>query len=669
MPSPAARGTAPSADGVLLDVESLRTVFTSGDRRMTAVEDVTFRIARGRSLAIVGESGAGKSAVAKSITGLLPRAGVERSGRALFDGQDLLTLGDDAMRDILGPRIGVLFQDPMSYLNPVIRIGEQVTERMRPVTGRSRNEANAYAAELLASVGVPDPERRLRQYPHELSGGTRQRVALAIALACDPDLLIADEPTTALDATVQAQVVDLLRQQRTSRGMSLMLITHDLRLAADLADDIVVMYAGQVVEYGPAARLLEAPRMPYTRALLDAAPRPGERGPLTAIPGEVPDLSKPLVGCRFASRCWAATDRCRTEEPPLAELEDGSRWRCWYPDAVASRPATPHVDLMAPDTRAESEPLVLVRGLSVHYRVPGTRKPLQAVEEIDFEIRRGETLAVVGESGCGKSTVAKALMGSAPVTAGRIVFDGVDMRSLSKREVRACRPEFQMVFQDPFSSLNPLRHVTQIVAEPLAVWGRGDARSRTAAAEDALRLVGLDPRQVGARQPHQLSGGQNQRVAIARALVLGPQLLVCDEPVSALDVSVQAQVVNLLMSLKRELSLTLLFISHDLAVVSRVADRVLVMYLGRVVETGATADLYAAPRHPYTAALLNAGTDGMFGGGVALTGDIPSPTDVPSGCRFRTRCQFAQDDCAAVEPELAGVPVAVACHHPLRVTT
>jgi peptide/nickel transport system ATP-binding protein len=662
---------AAGADGpprdVLLEVDDLRTIFTAGAAPLAAVDGVGFTIERGRSLAIVGESGAGKSAVAKTLTGLLPRSGVERSGRAVFEGVDLLQQSDEQMREILGPRIGVLFQDPMSYLNPVIRIGEQVTERMRQVTGRSRDEAAARAEELLSSVGVPDARRRLRQYPHELSGGTRQRVALAIALACDPSLLIADEPTTALDATVQAQVVALLREQRGAGSMCVLHNTPDLRLAAEVADDIVVMYAGQIVESGTAQQVLESPRMPYTRALLDAAPRAGARGALTAIPGEVPNLAAPPVGCRFASRCWAATETCRTTPPPLEVLPDGSRRRCWYPDAADRRPEPPELPEID-DPSAATHPLVVVEDLSVTYRVPGSRRRLQAIAGVDFEIRRGETLAVVGESGCGKSTLAKAIMGGAPVSSGRILLEGRDLSRLSRRALREARPTLQMVFQDPFSSLNPLRRVSDIVAEPLAVWGRGDGRSRRAAADEALRLVGLDPRQVGDRQPYQLSGGQSQRVAIARALVLGPELLVCDEPVSALDVSVQAQVVNLLMRLKRELSLTLLFISHDLAVVSRVADRVLVMYLGKVVELADVDELYARPRHPYTAALLAAGTDGLFGGQVALHGELPSPTDVPTGCRFRTRCPFATAICAEVEPPLPDDPHAFACHHPMEVT-
>jgi peptide/nickel transport system ATP-binding protein len=648
----------------LLEVSHLRTTFDTGG--VTAVDDVSFTLQRGKSVAIVGESGAGKSALAKSLTGLLPKDGVTRSGKVLLDGTDLLKLDDKAMRDILGLRVGVLFQDPMSYLNPVIRIGVQLTERMRPSSGRSKAEANSQAIALLKSVGVPDPSRRLRQYPHELSGGTRQRVAMAIALACDPDLLIADEPTTALDATVQAQVVEMLREQQSTRRMSLLLITHDLRLAADLADDIIVMYAGQIVETGPAARVLNSPLAPYTRALLDAMPDVATRGRLAAIPGEVPDLASQIVGCRFANRCWAATDRCRSSPPALERVTGLGERRCWYPDAAASRPSARAIDVGAEAPGVDCAPrLLTVEALTVSYRTPGSSRRLQALSGVGFDVARGETLGIVGESGCGKSTLAKAIMGTVDSAVGTVALGDVDLLALSPRRLRAQRPRFQMVFQDPHSSLNPLRHVKDIVREPLEIWGRGSARSRAESVASTLRLVGLDPDVVGDRQPHQLSGGQAQRVAIARALILEPELLVCDEPVSALDVSVQAQIVNLLARLKRELNLTMLFISHDLAVVNRVADRVIVMYLGKIVESGAVDEIFSSPRHPYTAALLAAGGQGS-GIATELVGEVPSPTDIPSGCRFNPRCPQAQDRCRTAEPVLIGASHSTACHFPLE---
>ncbi len=552
----------------------------------------------------------------------------------------------------------------------------------------TRPFASELAVSLLESVRVPDPERRMDEYPHQLSGGLRQRVCIAVALACGPQLLLADEPTTALDVTVQAQVLDVLEAQQRERFMALLLVTHDLGVVAGRADEVLVMYAGQVVEKASTATLFSDMKMPYTEALLHSIPKIAEPSHtlLTAIPGRPPDLVDPPKGCRFAARCVYVQDRCREEQPPLRPgVVPGHEFRCWFPVGTpegaealarnqAAAGAAPTGATLVAGTgtahlRPENDVLLRVEDLVVEFRVEGGK--VKAVSGISLDLLPGETLGLVGESGCGKSTTGRAVMQLPRPTSGTVRFDGIELTALKGNALRETRPQLQMIFQDPISSLNPRRKVGDIVAEGLEIWNIGDAASRTAKVDEVLGAVGLDPDTARDRRPHEFSGGQCQRISIARAVITDPKLIICDEPVSALDVSVQAQILNLLEEMKERYNLTMLFIAHDLAVVKNVSDRVAVMYLGKLCEVGAPDVLYAQPAHPYTAALLASIPVPDPGSPPdetqVLSGEIPSNLDPPSGCRFRTRCPRAQEQCAEEEPQIrnVGPDQYVACHFPL----
>jgi peptide/nickel transport system ATP-binding protein len=673
---------APGPAEILLDVQDLHVRFDTADGIVHAVRGASFAVPRGQTLGIVGESGSGKSVTAQALLGLVP--GAEVSGHAWFEGRDLLAMTGQQLRDIRGKRISMVFQDPLTSLHPLHRLGWQLIEAMRAHGTVSRQAASRRAIDLLGLVGIPRPAERIDDYPHQFSGGMRQRVMIAMALALEPALIIADEPTTALDATVQAQVLELLVRLQGELGMSLVLITHDLGVVADLADEVMVMYSGQPVEQADRRTAYYQAHHPYTRGLLESIPVAGDAGRLRPIPGQPPSMLDSPPGCSFRPRCRFALDRCATDAPPLRAIGDaaGHRSACWLPDSVAGDIAR-RVPLAAGEPAAPAgagTPLLELTGIVKHFPVRSSsllareHKVVHAVDGVSLEIADGETLGLVGETGCGKSTLARCIARLQPVTGGRVRFGGQDITDLRASELKAMRREVQMVFQDPYGSLNPRRRIGAIVGEPLAVHGLASGGARRERVQELMALVGLNPEHYN-RYPSEFSGGQRQRAGIARALAVSPKLLICDEPVSALDVSVQAQVINLLKDLQAQLDLTCIFISHDLGVVEHVSDRVAVMYLGKVVELAPAGALYREPRHPYSAALLSAAsvTDPDLARQrrrLTIEGDIPSPVDPPAGCRFHPRCPRAQDVCRVSEPLLVPAPGDAghftACHFPIE---
>jgi peptide/nickel transport system ATP-binding protein len=604
----------------LLTVEDLNVVFRQGRsaRRgqapVNAVRGVSFTLDRNECLAVVGESGSGKSVTARTLLGLTGDRAEVTARRIGFDGQDLTTLTERQWRSVRGRRIGLVLQDALVSLDPLRSVGAEVGETLRGHGLASRAETGSRVLSLLADAGIPDPARRARQYPHQLSGGLRQRALIASALAGGPDLLIADEPTTALDVTVQAQVLDLLGRL-VAEGTALLLISHDLAVVARLADRIAVMFGGLVVEQGPAAQVLERPRHPYTRALLAAVPAVHDKRELLSAPALELPAARP-GGCAYASRCALADQRCR-EELPAASGDHGHRVLCWHPDQAADQAAAPvaladpvrrrsaePTQFAVPAVVADREPLLEVTGISKRFRSPDGSF-YDAVREVSFQLRAGEALGVVGESGSGKTTAARIALGLIEPDQGNVRFAAGPWSGVPERLRRERRRRIQVVSQDPLGSFDPRYSVERLVGEAVAQAGVGRGPARRARVSELLDQVGLSGGLLDWR-PLDLSGGQRQRVAIARALASGPQLIVCDEPVSALDVSVQAQVLDLLVTLQRELGMALLFISHDLGVIRHVSDRLIVMREGRVVETGDVAEVFAGPSHPYTRELLAA---------------------------------------------------------------
>ena len=656
----------------LLEVEDLHVHFVTGHGVVRAVEGISYFVRPGEIVALVGESGCGKSVSALSILRLLAKpTGRIVKGRVLFDGRDLLALSEKEMREVRGRDIGMVFQEPMTSLNPVLTIGLQVMEPLKIHLGMNDGAARARALELMKLVGIPDGERRLEQYPHQLSGGMRQRVMIAIGLACNPKLLIADEPTTALDVTIQAQILELMQDLSRRLGIAMVIITHNLGIVARYADRVNVMYAAQIVERGTADDIFSRPRHPYTLGLMRSVPRLDRpRGPrLETIEGLPPNLLAPPAGCRFAARCPYAMPFCQ-EAPVLAAIESGHEVRCLRAEEIASGIA------VAPTERAGTPPsappsdtpaLLSVRALSKEFVVSGglssltgARAVVHAVTGVSFEIKPGETLGLVGESGCGKTTVGRMILRLEEPSSGGIGFGGQDLAGAEGAALKAMRTRIQVIFQDPYSSLNPRMTIGQIIAEPLLVYKKQPTRKAARArVEELLTQVGLYP-YMADRYPHQLSGGQRQRVGIARALALDPEFIVCDEPVSALDVSIQGQIINLLENLQQRLGLTYLFIAHDLAVVRHISHKVVVMYLGRVMEMADRDSLYDAPAHPYTQALLEAAPvpDAALERARprrVLKGELPSALAPPQGCVFHTRCPHASAECRAEIPQLRAI--------------
>jgi peptide/nickel transport system ATP-binding protein len=681
----------------VLSLQDLCVTFASEAGPVRAVRGVSYELARGRTLGVVGESGSGKSVTALAVMGLLPDTAAV-TGSVQLHGRELLGLNDDALSSVRGRQIGMIFQDPLSALTPVLSIGQQLAEGLDVHQSLSRDQVRARSIELLDLVGIPDPASRLKSYPHELSGGMRQRVMIAIAIANRPDVIIADEPTTALDVTIQAQVIEVLKVAQQETGAAVIVITHDLGIVAGLADDVLVMYAGRPVEYAGVDDVFYRPTMPYTMGLLAAVPRPDldRSRRLVPIEGSPPSLVSLPPGCPFAPRCPLVQAACRAEEPALATHGTAARHlaACLRGDEIVARkmgfdevfPLPKALESeFAGVPREQREVLLEVEGLERHFALSGggllRRRvgTVKAVDGISFDVREAETLALVGESGCGKTTTLLEIMRLERPSVGRIMVLGHDLADRAGKQVEMrIRRRLQIVFQDPLASLDPRMPVYDILAEPLTTQG-WSAEAVNGRITELVALVGLNPDHLD-RFPEQFSGGQRQRIAIARALAVEPKLIVLDEPVSALDVSIQAGIINLLEDLQAKLGVSYLIVAHNLSVVRHIADRIAVMYLGRIIEIGEVEQVFTRPRHPYTHALLSAvpipdPEREHNKTRVLLQGDTPSPAAIPSGCRFRTRCPVyktleasRRERCDRVDPELAGNGVtaaACACHYPL----
>ncbi len=647
------------SDRPTLDVAHLSIGYRRGTRLLRVVDDVSFSIRPGEAYGLVGESGCGKTTVAMSLMRYLPEnAVVDEASRIGFDGADLLAADRATLQDWRGNRIAMVYQNPGSALNPSMTVGAQVAETYRVHGGLAARAAREAAREMLAKVRLPDPEAVLDRYPHQLSGGQQQRVMIAMALAVNPDLLVLDEPTTGLDATVEAEVLDLVEALRAEYRTAVLFISHNLGVVARICDRVGVLYAGRLIEEGPCREIFAEPRHPYTRGLLDAAPRRGRMkaaGRLDSIPGSLPAIGEDLAGCAFAPRCPIAEDRCRTEAPVLEPVLPGRQARCFRQDEVHTLGSVA-APVPAP-AAGTPEVLLEITNLTKRYRQGG--REVAAVNDVSLHVNRGEVFGLVGESGSGKTTLAKCLVGMVDPTEGAIRFEDTELTGGSavrgRRRQRAVRRKIQMVFQNPETALNPRHSVGHILRRAVAllddaVAGRAERAERAA---DLARSVRLEPRHLDVR-PSQLSGGLKQRVVIARSFAGTPSLVVCDEPVSALDVSVQAAILNLLVDLQYAKGVSYVFISHDMAVVRYIADRIGVMYLGQLVETGSTDAVFAPPHHPYTEALISAAPSldpETERERIRLAEDAPVPSAATAGCRFESRCPRRLGDvCRTEEP-------------------
>ena len=668
----------------LLQIKDLHTDIEIRNGVVRALSGVDLHVNPGETLGIVGESGSGKTMTALSLMGLLPQGGKVSSGSIILDGQDLTKMPLHMKRKMRGTKVGMIFQDPLTSLNPTMKIGLQVCEPLRVHENLSKREALARAVEILKRVGMPRPEVVINNYPHQLSGGMRQRVMIAMALVCKPRILIADEPTTALDVTTQMQILDLIDELRDEYKMGVILITHDLGVVAGHTDRVAVMYAGRIVETAPTKTLFTEPKHRYTSSLMAALPERALAAgtKLFSIPGAPPSLTNLPKGCRFAARCLWATDECRADYPSLSGDENHT-FSCFHP--VQEGDESPAVlQAMMDSGKAEDavdatgqishEVLLDVKEASRVYESAGSgffkrdKGVVSAVDRVSITVNKGETYGLVGESGCGKSTVGRLIAGLERPSGGVIELDGRDLATLKGRDAVRIHRDVQMMFQDSYAAMDPRMRIDQILAEPMSIQKTGNARQIAQRIMEILEQVGLTE-EILDRYPHEFSGGQLQRIGFARSLTLAPDLIVADEPVSALDVSVQAQVLNLMKDLQQELGLSYLFISHDLAVVQYMADRIGVMYLGRIVEEGPAHEVVKNPEHPYTKALIDSipVPDPEFQhdeSTIKLTGEPPSAVNPPKGCRFRPRCPFAGEECK-VQPMLTDETHRVACHHPL----
>jgi peptide/nickel transport system ATP-binding protein len=741
----------------VLEVDNLQAEFHLRTVNVKAVDGVSFSVRMGECLGLVGESGCGKTTIGLSVMKLLPNVGHISGGEVRLNGRDLVALSEPEMRKVRGNDIGMIFQDPMTSLNPTWTIGRQIAEPVRIHKGASKSEALDRAVEVLRLVGMPRPEERLQQYPHQLSGGLRQRVMIAMALSCEPKLLIADEPTTALDVTIQAQILDLIDELRERLDMAVLLITHDMGVIAARTDRVMVMYAGQIIEGASTGDLFDTMRHPYSEALFESIPRLNQdrRERLYSIPGLPPDLGRDLVGCRFVPRCRYATEVCSQQEPllspgpgpsPGAEQSSSSGpapqlghpltatdehlYACFHPvlatrserlafqrrggtsaqaegpnaatgpfpavtpagtdsdgprigtvspagEAALAVPSLPPTGTSSPE-KTEREIVLRLEHVEKLYDVTAgvvlqrSIGTVKAVSDVSLSVRRGETFGLVGESGCGKTTLGRLVVTLERPTSGVVKFEDEAISALKGAKLRHRRRDLQLMFQDPYASLDPRMRVRSIVREPLRIQDIGTHSEQDERVSEVLAEVGLQPKAADL-YPHEFSGGQRQRIGLARALVLQPKLIVADEPVSALDVSIRAQILNLMRSLQERHDLTYVVISHDLAVVKYLADTIGVMYLGKLVEIGPSEELYAHAAHPYTQGLIDTipiPEPSLAKGhrSAAVKGELPSAITPPSGCRFRTRCPYAQDRCAEEEPPLRlfGLGHRAACHFPLQ---
>lgn len=661
----------------VLHINNLKTWFQTNDATAKAVDGVSFSLEKGKTLAVVGESGCGKTVLATSVMRLFRRSGVSHpTGQILFRNQDLLTFSDAEMQAVRGRHIAMIFQEPMAALNPVMKIADQIAEPMIKHLKVSPVDARKRALELLEQLGVPAPDRVMDTWPHTLSGGMRQRVAIAMALSCKPDVLIADEPTTALDVTVQAQILRIIKDLQKSMGMATILITHDLGVVNEIADDVMVMYSGRMIEKGPVDKVLFSPKHPYTEKLIAAVPavdKPKQK--LAAIEGQVKPATTSFMGCRFADRCEHVTDRCRSGDHPAAFSVDGHDVACYLFDKsnplTRRRVTSEQKTLVANKSAAAGQgPILEVKDLKTWFPVQAgilrrTVANVKAVDDISLTVNPGQTLAIVGESGCGKSTLGQSILRLVKATSGSAHLNGspINILNANRRELQLMRRQMQIIFQDPFASLNPRFSVREIIDEGLQIHEKQlSAEERDQRISEVLQEVGLNA-ESRFRYPHEFSGGQRQRIAIARAIVLRPKILVLDEATSALDVSIQAQVLNLLQDIQAKYQLAYIFITHNLGVVRYVADHVAVMYLGKILEYGAADDILTNPRHPYTQKLLGSVPQIKKGAALPepLIGDVPSPMNPPSGCQFHPRCPLKKkmdttgkdaSSCAGKLPEL-----------------
>ena len=664
--APAARG--PAGPAPALDVSHLDVTYRVRGQDRLALRDVSFRIGRGESYGLVGESGSGKSTVALALVRYLPSNGRVSAGTISINGLDPLSMGASALRDLRARTVSMVYQEPGRALNPSLRVGRQIAEVFR-IAGEPSDAATASAEEMLRKVQISDPGRVMRRYPHELSGGMAQRALIAMALAVSPSLLILDEPTTALDATVEAEVLDLVAALRQEFDTSVLFISHNLAVIAKMCDRVGVLYAGELVEEGPARTVFENPRHPYTVGLLRCIPRRGQRKDtdrLDTIPGFLPTPGHTVTGCIFAPRCALAADRCRESAPPFFPVDEMRTSRCYFHEQAPDLPRATPASVGVLEGNRAGDPLVVVEGLSKTFT-----GGVQALAGVDLSIRQGETLGLVGESGSGKTTLARVLLGlTAPDQGSVVTLHGKPLSPDARRRPREILRALQIVFQNPDSALNRRHTVRALISRPLSrLAGLSGAQLRDRLA-DLIASVRLEDRHLPLR-PSQLSGGLKQRVAIARAFGGGPEVVVCDEPTSALDVSVQAAILNLLADLQKAERVTYLFISHDLGLVRYLSDRIVVLYLGRVMEVGPAETVFAGPHHPYTEALFSAvpSLDGQRPARIRLAGEIPSAADPPTGCVFHTRCprRLTTGICESTEPPLLEEEPGhqIRCHIPL----
>ena len=676
----------------LLDIRNLSVDFRTPRGRVHALRDVSFKVPKGKIVGVVGESGSGKSTVIWTITQLLAGNAVIENGEALFDGEDVLKFDESRMMDFRGEKASIVFQDPMTSQSPVMTYGQQMADILYRRKGMPNAEKRRRAVEMMRRVGIPDPESRIAQYPHQFSGGMRQRAGIAMALLMDPMLLIADEPTTALDVTMEAQIIHLIRELQSEFEATIMLVSHNLGLIAELCDEVVVMYAGEVVESGSVSEIFFNATHPYTKALLDCDPaRETTRSRyLPIIPGDIPDSHVKLTGCVFAPRCPRALPVCTSRRPASHRVtSDGHAARCHLLDATlvpdaSSDPSTVTEassrragELIVKDAPHGTVPLLEVSHLSVRFRIMGALKArikgiaepfVDAVLDASLSLHAGETLGLVGESGSGKTTLGRAILGLVEARAGTAVFEGVDVLKLSPRAFKPLRRDMAMMFQDPIGSLSPRQTVRSLITEPFEIHGLAGKNLDIEAAR-LCEMVRL-PHNFLSRYPHELSGGQARRVGVARALALNPKLIIADEPTAGLDVSVQGEILNLMSELQGEHGLGYLIISHNLPVVRHISDKLAIMYLGRLVERGDCEMIFERPAHPYTEALVRGVPQpdpNKRRTLLSIEGEVPSLTNRPSGCEFHTRCKYATDLCKAEPPgeTVMSDGRIVTCHHPL----